>query len=1065
MLWLAIHWAQAQERLVVSGKVAAADGSILPGVNVIVKGTTTGTITDADGLYRLETASTSTLVFSFIGYVDQKIALNGRSNVSVTLVEEAISLDEVVAVGYGIQKKSDLTGAVNSVNSTALNETGKTSVLGSLQGMSPGVQIKANSSRAGGSFNIQIRGKNSISGVTSPLYVVDGIITDNIDFLNPQDIEKIDILKDASSTAIYGSRGSNGVVIVQTRTGTAAKGKKTAIRYNGYYGVSQVARMPEFMDTREWMNYRALCYQDMSDKDGDGLPNFNYAGMKDVYMGQQKLNNDATSPYYLQPMDAAGNWIGSEWLLNRYRNNTSTNWPDQVTQTGSQQNHYLDISGSNQDVSYVMGIGYQDEKGIFVNDQYTRYNVKGALDFKINNYWNAGFNTNLAYSEQELGSNSAIFNGFRMSPVTVPYDANGQLIEIPGKTTETGTTNFPNSIGGGGFTSSVNPILDMNENRYNVRHLTALANFYLQLKPIKELTLKTTFSPAFDFNREGTYVGSKADGNYGNNAKATYTTSHRMAYTWDNQVNWSKNFNETHQLDLLGLVSVYSYNTELAKIDTEGYNYRYDFYNLGVASKINNPTSYYQQANLLSYAVRANYSYLGRYLLTASFRTDGSSKLSKDNRWASFPSVAAAWRISEEAFMKNQSLVSNLKLRLSYGYTGNNNIDPYTTQRLANVNTYYDFGGTLANGVNLGSLTNQRLTWEKTREINAGIDFGFLNNRISGTLDLYDKLSDGLLQSRILPYESGAGSMIDNLGKVRNRGVEIALNTVNVHTASLQWTTQFVFAANQNRIEELFGNTTNGYSYITPDNKWIVGQPISAIYGYVFDGVWTAEQAQQALDYKQKEGEARIKDYDGNGIDPDDRRVQGHADPSWTGSFSSNLTFKGFDFAFSLYTQQGSLVYSPFIAEYTNYNDRGRQKLKMDYYVPAGARLIGNDGLFYTVTESINNQERPTPYTNNGAISNCGPYWQQGKLTAKEMPGAWVDADFIKVRNITLGYTLPKNLIQKAGIDHLRLYANVLNPFVWTNYLGFDPEWADANINRDGGPATITWQLGVNVSF
>lgn len=1061
------QFAIGQSKSVISGKVVTDDGLPIPGVNVLVKGTTIGTITDIDGVYRLEIekSSDAILVFSFIGYTTQEVSVGNKSSVNVVLQEDAINLNEVVAVGYGVRKKSDLTGAVNSVNAAAITETGKTSVLGSIQGMSPGVQIKSTSSRAGGSFDIQIRGKNSISGVSTPLYVVDGVITDNIDFLNPQDIEKIDILKDASSTAIYGSRGSNGVVIVQTKSGVTTKGKKTTINYNGYYGVSTTARMPEFMDTREWMNYRALCYQDMTDTDKDGLPNFNYAGLKDVFMGQQKLNNNASSPYYLQPMDDSGNWIGSLWLLNRYKENATTDWADYVTQNGTQQNHYVDISGSRNDVSFVMGIGYQDEKGVFVNDEYTRYNMKGALDFNIDEKWSAGFNTNMAYSEQELGSNSAIVNGFRMAPITVPYDKDGNLLEIPGKSTETGTTNFPNSIGGGGFTSSVNPILDLSDNSYNIRRYTGMANFYLQVKPVKDLVLKTTFSPSFDYTREGSYVGSKSDGNYGNNAKAKYDSYHRISYTWDNQINYSKIINENHQFDVLGLMSAYSYNSELAKIDTEGYSYRYDYFNLGSASKINNPSSLYNRANLLSYAVRANYSFMGRYLLTASYRADGSSKLADGNRWASFPSVAAAWRVSEEGFMQSQSVISNLKLRLSFGYTGNNNINPYTTQRLANVNSYYDFNGVLANGVNLGSLTNSSLTWEKTREINLGVDFGLLRDRISGSVDVYDKLSDGLLQTRILPYESGAGNMIDNLGKVRNRGVEVALNTVNVKTSNLQWNTSFTFAANQNKIEELFGNSTKGYSYITPDDKWIVGQPITAIYGYVFDGVWTADEAQQALVYKQKEGEGRIKDFDNNGIDPDDRRVQGHADPSWTGSFTSNLNYKGFDFSFTVYTQQGTYVYSPFIAEFTNYNDRGRQKLKMDYYVPAGARLIGDDGLFYTLQTSINNQSRPTPYTNNGAISNSGPYWQQGKLTAKEMPGAWVDADFIKVRNITLGYTLPQKLINRVGVEKLRVYANVLNPFVWTDYEGFDPEWADASLNRAGGPATITYQFGVSLSF
>lgn len=1104
VLTISVHGIALAQTRTITGVVKETTGDPIIGVSVTVKGTTAGTVTDVEGTYRLQVPSSAkTLVFSYIGMQKQELPITGNV-INVTMQNESKALDELVVIGYGTVRKSDLTGSVSSMSSGKITEKGTTNVLSAMQGSVPGVQIQQNSSRAGAAIDIVVRGQNSVSGSYSPLYVVDGVITSSIDFLNPQDIEKIDILKDASSTAIYGSRGSHGVVIVQTKSGKSVQqASKTSISYDGYYGISNVARSPNFMDSQQWMKYRALNYQYTTDTNGDGILEFATSDLKSVWMGGAQLQS-LNGGKVLQPVYANGTWGGSQWLLNRYLSNASTDWAGLVTQQGIQQNHYIDISGSTKDVSYVIGLGYQDEKGVFVNDNYNRYNLKGSLIANLSSKWSAGFNINAAYSTQESGSDNAMLSAYRMSPITEAYTngnldptlnhLEGNVVVVPGKTTETvkdanNNPIFANSIGNGGFTSSINPLIDLANTSNNTKKILALGSAFLQFTPIKNLTIKSTISPSFNTYRKGIYKSTLAEGNYDNplttavenDAKASVENYTYFNYTWDNQVNYKFTLNGDHNLDIMGLQSLYSENSELYTTNTAGYNYNYQWYNLGAATNTANTklTSAYAESAMSSLAARANYSYKGKYLVTATVRSDGSSKLATGHKWATFPSASIAWRASEESFMEpTKNVISNLKLRGSYGLTGNNNINAYQTQTLANATTYYNFGTTNALGVAPGSLTSQDLTWETTKELNFGVDMGFLNNRLDLTVDLYHRLSTGLLQSRTLPLESGAGTMTDNLGSVLNRGIELALNANIIHTKDLKWTINGSFSANHNEIMNLFGNTTKGYIYINSSTqKWMVGEDINSIYGYVYDGVWTADGIKEAIASKDlravnsagkviaREGQAKVKDFDGNGIDAKDRRIQGHSDPSWTGGLSTNLSYKGFDFSMSVYTAQGMTVFSPFIEEFTNYNDRGRQKLVMDYYIPAGTTMIGSDGHFYTQETAHNYQGRPMVYTDNGTKANCGSYWHQAKETANDMPGSWVDASYVKVRNITLGYTLPKSVTKALNITNFRVYCNVLNPFVFTSYEGFDPEWAGASMGKDNGPSTITYQFGVNVKF
>jgi len=1088
----------------ITGIVKDTKGEVLIGVSILAKGTTIGTMSKLDGTFSMEIPVTAKdLEFTYVGMQKQTVAIRGDI-VKVTMVESSIKMDEVVVFGYQSIKKGDMTGSVSTVNSSKIAEKGSTTLLSAIQGTVPGVQIQQNSSRAGAAFDIIIRGQSSISGSSTPLYVVDGVVTSSIDFLNPQDIEQINISKDASSTAIYGSRGSNGVVNIQTKSGgNNQQNLKTTVSYDGYYGISNVVRMPKFMDSQEWMKYRALNYQYTSDVNGDGVLEFSTTDMKNVWMGGAQLQN-LNDGRGLQPVYANGTWGGSQWLLNRYLNNSSTDWIGMVTQQGVQQNHFIDVSGNSKSVSYGIGLGYQNEKGVFVNDSYARYNLKGNLKANLNSKWIAGFNINAAYSIQETGSDNAMLNAFRMSPIVAAYDdgnlnpalnhLEGNIIVVPGKTTEATNDNngnpiFFNSVGGVGFTSSVNPLIDLANTSNNTKKITALGSAYLQFTPIKNLTIKTTLSPSFTTYRNGIYKSTLAEGNYDNplttsvenDAKASVENFTYLSYTWDNQVDYKFTLNNNHEFKLMGLQSVYGDNSELYTANTAGYSNNDLWYNLGAATNTVNTklTSAYTESTLSSIAGRVKYSYKGKYLATATIRTDGSSKLATGHKWKTFPSASVAWRASDELFMQSlNTVVNNFKVRASYGIVGNNNINPYLTQLLANQTTYYNYGASNAIGVGPGSLVNQALTWETTKEIDFGADLALWNNCIELTVDLYHRLSSGLLQNRTLPLESGAGTMTDNLGSVLNRGLEIALNANIVNSKKLQWTVTASFSANHNEIVNLFGITTPGYIFINNNTqKWMVGQDINSIYGYVYDGVWTADGIKEAIANKDprvinsagnviaREGQAKVKDFDGNGIDANDRRIQGHSDPSWTGGLSTNLSYKGFDFTMSLYTAQGMTVFSPFIEEFTNFNDRGRQKLEMDYYIPAGTTMIGSDGYFYIQQTAHNYQGRPMVYTDNGTKANCGPYWHTLKETANDMPGAWVDASYVKVRNIALGYTFPKRVVKSLNLTTLRVYCNVLNPFVFSKYVGFDPEWAGASMGKDNGPATITCQVGVNVKF
>jgi len=1003
----------------VSGVVTdATDGSPLPGVNVLVKGTNVGTTTDAAGAYKLVVPDdNSVLIFSFIGYITQEVTVNARSTVDVVLKADAKELSEVVVVGYGEVKKTDLTGSVATLDPEQITKRGSLSALEGMQGQATGVDISNSSGRPGANFKIQIRGQQSLSG-GQPLYVVDGVITDGIDFLNPQDIERIDILKDASSTAIYGSRGAYGVVLVTTKRGSSVK-QKAVISYDGYYGIRHAARLPHFMPGDKWWEYRQDAF----------LTGVLQAGT--AY--------DSTSI-----TNMANNAANKTEVARRVAEKDFTNWPSLLIRDGRQMNHWITISGmSDNKMGYTVGVGYQEEQGNVINEDYKRYNFKASINHTLNDHWKAGTSINLAIVDQQAGSNNAIVDAFRMSPVLKPYltDNPTQLAIQPGK-------DLPYVD----QTSSVNPLVDMANASNNTRAFNAIGNVYLEYSPLRWLSVKTTFQPRFKYNKNGVFNGTNSEGKVGVLPDATVTQLESFSYVWDNQVSATKSIND-HHFNLMGLYSTNLFRDETLNASSTLLPYNSNIYNLGTADPTNQRNgSFFKRSTILSYAIRLNYSWRDKYLLTVSNRWDGSSVLAAGHKWASFPSAAVAWKLSEENFLSSVSAINNLKVRVSYGLTGNNqNVQPYDTQLTASTNTLYDFGGTGASGYGPGPIVSKQLSWEKVREVDAGLDFSFFNARISGSFDFYNKLTNGIILNRYLPLETGgyydpakySGPYVrDNIGKVRNKGIEVALTTVNVQTDNVMWSTTFNFSRNRNSIVDLGGITSD------PANGWFVGQPVTVNYNYVFDGIWQESERDQAKTYGQLPGQARVKDFDGNGvIDPNDRRILGTPMPSWIGGVSTTLNVKNFDFAASLYTRQGVQVYSYFHEEFLNFEDRGRAKLDVTWYMPDN-----------NVTPGHASNEYPQP-------KNGGVYWNTSHV------GFYKDASFVKIKNITLGYTIPKAMLERAKISSLRVYVNVLNPFTFTKYTGFDPEWADATYAPStanpvsGGMSSIVYQFGANLKF
>lgn len=1007
----------------VSGQVTSEDDPEgLPGVNVVEKGTTNGVVTNIDGTFSITVSNGAALIFSSVGFISEEVAVGNQSVINVALTADVTQLEELVVVGYGTQKKSDLTGAIAGVDAQTITERGTTSPMQSLQGSIPGVQVTSSTGRIGDGFDVVVRGKSTFSGDAEPLYVVDGAITDNIDFLNPQDIAKIDVLKDASSAAIYGSRGANGVIIIQTKGGVSIP-SGTTVSLETFYGIRQPTRLPEMMSYEDWRYYHLSAYL-ATTNNGEG------------YTPEEYYNVVASES-------------SNSKLRERFENLDGFDWYDAVLQNGMQTNNHISISHRNGGSSYIIGIGYQKETGNIENEGIDKYTLRSSINQEMGKKLTVGGTVNVTLSEIQQGSSLAMREAFRLNPFLKPWavdennnDIVGELYPQPGKLRDLNGDYLINK------TSTYNPLLEIQNSSDETRQWNTVGNAFILYKPLEWMSFKSTFSAGVQNFRRGQFWGALTNTGNSNNKLPSSSVQNfeGFNYAWDNQIDFEKTFND-HSFKLLALQSIYVDQIESSTFSSTDQPFETEFYNVGSGLqstyKISN---YFVKSQLASFALRLNYAFKDKYLATLTTRWDGSSLFPEESKWDAFPSAAVAWKISNEDFLAGSNSVSDLKLRASYGTTGNNNIAPYASVNTLNQQTYYDYNGSTANGWVPTSLANKNLTWEKTTEVNIGVDYGFLNHRITGSIDWYNRLSDDLLIDQKLPLETGFDDITANAGSVRNTGIELLLRTENIKTNKLTWETIFTFGKNTNTVESIYGQTIND----DVGNNLFIGQSIDVQYNYKFDGIWQAEEADLAGTYNQSEGQARVLDVNNDGeIDPDDDRVfLGSSDPSWTGGLISRLTFAGLDFNFTLTAQQGVYAYSNFHANFTNTRDRGRQKLDLgDWYVPEN-----NVGI-----PAQRSNKYPQP-------RNMGTYWRNGQNGQNHSVGYYRDASFLKVTNISLGYTLPQGLISKANIQNLRVYVNVLNPFVFTSYDGWDPEWAEASLNI-GRVSSMVTQFGLSLKF
>ncbi|MDX5422394.1 MAG: TonB-dependent receptor [Hymenobacteraceae bacterium] len=1004
-------WAQTQT---VSGRVTSAtDGTALPGVTVLERGTTNGVTTGTNGEYQIAVQPNAILVFSFIGMTTQEVPVNNRSTINVQLRTDEKQLQEVVVVGYGTQERREVTGATAKVTAEDIQNIPVVGVDQALQGRAAGVQISQNSGTPGGGISVRVRGSSSISANNQPLYVVDGVPLTTGDFsqigyggqavnalsdLNPNDIESIDVLKDASAAAIYGSRAANGVVIITTKRGAA---RKTQINLNAYKGFQKMWKEPGFLGADDYRDIMVEAYVN----DGFLAPDATFEDFIDFYYGGLDF----------EP--------------------TNTNWIDEVTRTAPIQNYELSLSGGDPKTRYYLSGSYFDQEGIVIGSRYQRYSTRLNLDHTASDKFTIGTSIQLSRSESNrIVSDNTLYgpfaNSLAASPIWPVYYEDGSYTQ-------------PNYF-------YTNPVAEGTENDDETVNLRALGNVYA----------KYTLTTGLDWQVRGgvdvldvderrftaiNYPGSFATPTEGSATNATSTITKRLLET---TLNYSKTLGEAHQLS--GVIGVSSEKNTIKSNFVTGLGFPDQrFRYAGSAVKVNAGSNTFVENLLISAFGRANYSYRDRYLLGVNFRADGSNRFSEDNRWGYFPSVSAGWRIKEENFLANVDFLSELKLRASYGITGNNAIGDFVYIGLVTAgSSYIDRPGT-----SLVQLPNPDLKWEETQQFNVGADIGFLSGRINLALDYYIKKTDDLLFFRPIPTQTGFANYASNIGSVENKGFEIALNSVNFAGTGngFNWTTDLNLSFNRNEVTELYQGQDIFYGFGGNSLVLREGEPIGTFYGFISDGVYSTTDEIPISRQQQgaQAGDINFRDINGDGLlTDDDLTIIGDAQPDFVGGFTNNFTYKGFDLNIFLQFSYGNEIANP-AHQYQKH--------------------LGND------------------FLDDNMLDDVLDRWQQeGDVT--DSPRATVldlnnnnrsnssrfiyDGSYLRFKNVILGYTLPTSIVERMKLRSLRVYAQAQNLFTFTDYPGFDPEvnfagTSNTTIGVDfyTFPQARTITFGVNLGF
>ncbi len=1002
----------------ITGQVLAADDNLpMPGVNVAVKGTTRGTTTDASGNYRISIPDDKAiLVFSSVGAVAQEVSVGNRSTVNVKLVSDLKTLNEVVVIGYGTQKKSQLTGAISSVTAKQITEQPITNIGQAMQGRVAGVDVAQSGSKPGSTPTIRIRGRRSFNAGNNPLYVVDGIplvgdrneLSNNRPFdfvsggyedLNPNDVASLEILKDATATAIYGARGANGVVLVTTKRGNPTG--KTTISYDAYAGVTDPLDKVHLFSGSEFTEFVREAYRtsgNYKDANGNPVP----TGTSDPYADSKiaVLGGD--------PAVAAGIAAGR-----------NTDWQSLILRPGSQQNHSLGIQGGNEKTQFYISASYFKDTGVMPTVDFTRFSLRANVDHQINRFLKVGLSTYMMNSVRNGASLNPYNFTLQQNPLGRPYDDNGNLIFSP-----TNDALLTNPL------AEVVPGAQVD----NIKKYRILNSIYAEASIIDGLKYRVNFGPDFAISRGGRFVGALTNAQKGGNATASTNSQFGFNYTLENLLTYNKTFGN-HNLGITALQSIQRDNFEVNAVNVSGVPAEsQQFYNTGNASLVLGVGSNLIQWTINSYMGRINYDYKDKFLVTATLRRDGSSRFGENTKYGNFPGIAVAWNISNENFLKSVSWLDQLKIRLSRGSVGNQGVIPYQTQGLLG-RTAYAFGNTPAYGYRPSSIGNPDLKWETSTSSNVGVDFSLWRGRLAGSLELYQTNTTDLLLSDQLPTSIGFNAVTRNVGETRNRGVELTLSTINVNTrGGFKWTTDLSFTKNNEAIISLYNGAVDDVG-----NKWFIGKPLTAFYDYKKAGIWQTSEADAAKSYQSSVGQIKVQDTNGDGkIDATDRVFLGSDIPNYSLGVTNRFNYKGFDLSFFIYARIGQTILSGFHRDNNQLAGRYEQ-IKVDYWTP-------------------NNPTNEFPRPNS---SQEFPVYNSAII--------YFDGSFVKVRNINFGYTFSNSLTAKLHLQSLRLFTSIQQPFIFSKYRskynGVDPETADGTINNKVTPATRVSTFGLNVKF
>ncbi len=1037
ILMFCIQLGYAQSRQV-GGKVSDASGGGLPGVSVTVKGTSQGTVTDGGGNYVVNVNGIkATLVYSYIGFIGQEIEVGNKTQINVKLVEDATNLSEVVVVGYGTMKKSDLTGAVAQVKATRMENENPRTIQDMLRGNAPGLDISNNASpRGGGSF--LVRGRASLTASTAPLIVVDGVIyPGSLSDINPNDIATIDILKDASSAAVFGARSANGVILLTTKKG---KSGKPQITINSNLAINKVGKFNDILNAEDFLSWR-----------GDVLWSMNG-------------HNPATQYNFYDPSKLPSNitlaqWQGSDkgdptdiWLnrikmfpveIANYKAGRTTDWENLlINDEAIQQDHTVAVSGSTPNTNYYMSLGYLTNEGLSVGDVFKTVRARVNLENKITNFLSVGLNIQFGNRDE-----SSIPIGLGNIIRTTPY---GQLYQDDGITLRQSTND---DVG-----NNSNPFLDQTFNTRSRINNNLFSSIFVKGDIGYGFSYQVNFTPRFDFTNNLDHVSAFKPGQ--TSRAGISRRENNTSYQWqlDNILKWNKSYGK-HNFDATFLINAEKTQSWQNVINAENYSPSDNLIYHAVQAATLYPSITSNDVYFTGQALmgRINYNFNSRYFLTATMRQDGYSGFGQSSQKANFPSLAMGWQFTDEPFLKGlQKYLDYGKLRVSYGVNGNreiNNSDGSANRFAslsalsAGVYTYTTPTGTTYNTgtVRTSNMSNPNLKWEKNSSYNFGLDFGILNSKVSGTLDYYIRKTNDLLLFRSLPNVTGFGSVISNLGSVGNNGLEVAINTENIKKKNFVWRSTYSFWTNDNKILKLYGavpvtDASGNTTLIDQDdraNGWFIGKPISQIWDYKVLGVWQEAERDLAKTYGFTPGDFKLEDLNQDGkFNLDDRQFIGNQNPKFSFNMRQEFNlYKNFDFSFSLYGRIGQLTAFNEAKNVDLFYDRS-QYYKRPYWTPENP---------------INDYAKMMSAAGGSVAFNV-----------------WRKSSFVRLNNISLAYTLPKAMMNKIKFDSMKLYVNMSNAAVFTPWQYFDPESrANTETNNDAYqnlmPRTST--LGLNITF